>query len=212
MMMETTVLRLEKDVPRVEIDGDRFLLSIPHVALGQKFSTRAFIPDLKPFLCYDFKDGDYIYRQLYGDRVTQPTAYVQYRPMLVPLMRDRDEVDEAFGEENEDGTIMSGGYIRYVPAHAGAVQPVCYGNRAKEPGCIAPSIDPNTIALVSCLSEGDILAREDMEPLKWVVYDGVLICMNYMHTRFGFLRDAHLVPPSSGYRIRKERQKRWENK
>lgn len=212
MMMETTVLRLEKDVPRIEIDGDRFLLSVPHITLGQRFNTRQFITDLKPFLCYDFKDGDYIYRQLYGDRVTQPTAYVQYRPMLVPLMRDRDEVDEVFGEENEDGTIMSGGYIRFVGAHAGAAQPVCYGHRDKNLGCIAPNINPETLSLVSYLGVGDILADEGMEPLKWVVYDGVLICMNYLFTRFGFLRDAHLVPPSSDYKLRKERQKRWENK
>lgn len=210
MIMETTVLCVERDVPRIDINGDRFLLSIPSIQLAKKFDAKNLIPDLKPFLCYDFKDGDFIYRQMDGTRVTQPQTYCQYRPMLVPLKRGKNEVDNGFGLDNADGTVLSGGYLRLIGSSSVEL-PFCYGNRDRYPGCIAPNIKPGTLSFIPYMGDDDQLADPSMEPLKWIVFNGVLICANYLFTKFGSLRETNLIPPSYGYKQRKERQARWKN-
>lgn len=210
MMLETTVLRAEHDVLRVEIDGDKFLLSIPSYQLWNKILTAETqrltridrsLPS--PFLVYDFGKGDFIYRDTSGRRISNPRTHCHYRPMLVPMCRDQNEVDEGFGREYPDGAVLHGGYLRFAASRPGC-KAYCYGYRKDGMGYIISSIDPETVSFIPCLGEGDELIEASMEPLKWIVYDGVLLCENILlSTQFGQLRDTKLLPPSYAYKQRK---------
>ena len=188
----------------VRFGADVFRASIPPLWLWRLFRDM-FQPTplvdkqdhINVFLTYSESNKYWIPYSNRGERIRDLQTWQYFRPVLIPMTRDGLQVDEKFGQENEDGTILSGGYFRQYSTDGckecngvKGVSSICYGHtelyragpvlyeHSEEERLAAEKRGTPTLVphLIYELGEFDTLYLGNDSELKWIAFQGILFC------------------------------------
>lgn len=198
----TDLLRFPNQEVRFGVDV--FRASIPPLWLWRQFRD-TFRPtplvdkqdQIYAFLTYEESEKYWIPYSNKGERIKDTKSWQYFRPILIPMTRDGLQMDEKFGLDNDDGTILSGGYLRqYSPRDYKVINgkkgvgSVCYGHTdtyrggpvlheydeeaqlaAEKQGVL--TLKPH---LIYEMGEFDSLYLGNDSELKWIAFQGILFC------------------------------------
>ena len=198
----------------VELNGDRFLLTIPSVQEWHEFIRYCTYKEEICNACF-FERSCYVFEQteedsflirnsmLYEDRSdrvakirdggisffgTELLPALRFRPMLIPLSRN-GEIDRTMTSMN--GEMMDGGYLvlREIPSDGWVSRPVTIGCSEK------PYQDFYVIPSSEYTVSVEETTTKEKSPLKWLVCNGMLVCTQApLSAGLTILSDLNILP------------------
>lgn len=105
--------------------------------------------------------------------------WIYYRPILIPLQKDLKTIDQTWGKENPDGLTYSGGYLLF--RKKSPEEEKIYLGHVSE-SRTGPSIDLENFRSVSLVDSAskDILYLGCDDELKWISFEGCLLCWDWV--------------------------------
>lgn len=199
----------------VEIDGDKFWLTIPPVDLLYLMPQAFFDPDKAlemqfpeiAFSRFGTKNMDIITMPTYDTDIVfridmekqKPMSGLHneniysYRPMLVPLAADLTP-DLSFEKQNEPEALFHGGFLISTSEETQAA--VVHGGGIKSYPSLHHIAKPHLSITLEAEDPGQCIPWFDMrEPLAWMHIQGCLICTKPVAViDFPLMRQHNLIP------------------